>query len=72
MNCQILIFRTSISKKREIKQIDRIFRKYPQINQWNVDFEDWEKVLRIECNEISAHKIIALLREINIYAQELM
>ena len=71
MDCQILVFRTSVSKRSDIRQINRIFREYPQINQWNVDFEDWEKVLRVECNEISANKIITLLRELNIYAQEL-
>lgn len=71
MDHQILVFRTSASRKRDVKQMDRIFKAYPQISRWNVDLEDWEKVLRIECNGISAETIIALLRELNIYAQEL-
>lgn len=49
-----------------------MFGGYPQISRWNVDFDDWEKVLRIECSEISTEKIITLLRDINIYAQELI
>lgn len=71
IDSRILIFRTSVSKKTDIKRISRVFSKYPRINQWNVDFEDWEKVLRIECCGISANEIITLLRELNIYAQEL-
>ncbi len=72
MDYQILIFRTSVSRKGDIRQIGRRFKEYPQISRWNVDFEDWEKVLRIECNGISADNIITLLRELNIYAQELI
>ena len=72
MDSQILIFCTSVSKRSDIKQISRLFSAYPQISQWNVDFEDWEKVLRIECNDISANSIITLLRDINIYARELL
>ena len=50
MTDNILIFRTSIEKRREIKKIEKLFTQYPQIHVWNVDFEDWEKILRIECH----------------------
>lgn len=50
MTDNILIFRTSIEKRREIKKIEKLFTQYPQIHVWNVDFEDWEKILRIECS----------------------
>ena len=43
MTDNILIFRTSIEKRREIKKIEKLFTQYPQIHVWNVDFEDWEK-----------------------------
>ncbi len=71
MKGKILIFRTSVSKKSDLQQINRVFRAYPQISGWNVDLEDWEKVLRIECQGISAGQIITLLRDINIYARAL-
>lgn len=51
MENQILIFRTSITKRRDIKLIGSLLAKFPQITRWNVDFEDWEKVLRIECQQ---------------------
>ena len=53
MTDNILIFRTSIEKRREIKKIEKLFTQYPQIHVWNVDFEDWEKILRIECQGIT-------------------
>ena len=46
MENQILIFRTSITKRRDIKLIGSLLAKFPQITRWNVDFEDWEKVLQ--------------------------
>lgn len=41
------------------------------IHKWNVDFEDWEKVLRIESQGITAENIIDALRTIGIVASEL-
>lgn len=71
MVSKILIFRTSISKKQDIKLIAKVLNKCTQIENWNVDFEDWEKVLRIECHNMNAIQIAAILREIGIYAEEL-
>ena len=40
MENQILIFRTSITKRRDIKLVGSLLAKFPQITRWNVDFED--------------------------------
>ncbi len=71
MEEQILIFRTSVKNVRDIKYITALFTLCPQIHKWNVDMEDWEKVLRIECQGITPTEILKALRAINIYAQEL-
>lgn len=71
MEGQILIFRTSIKNTRDVKHIAVLFTLCPQIYQWNVDMEDWEKILRIECQDITPTEISKALRAINIYAQEL-
>ena len=67
----ILIFRTSIEKEQEIKKIEKLFIEYPQIHVWNVDFEDWEKILRIECQGITPADVSDALRTIDICASEL-
>lgn len=71
MTDNILIFRTSIEKKREIKKIEKLFTQYPQIHVWNVDLEDWEKILRIECQGITPTDISDALNTIDICATEL-
>lgn len=69
--CDILIFRTSITTEQDIERIETLFAQYPCIYKWNVDLEDWEKVLRIESEGISTTEVIEALRTINIYALEL-
>ena len=71
MTDNILIFRTSIEKRREIKKIEKLFTQYPQIHVWNVDIEAWEKILRIECQGITPTDISDALSTIDIYATEL-
>jgi hypothetical protein len=71
MENKILIFRTSITKKGDVKRIGKLLAQYPQINKWNVDFEDWEKILRIECNGVTALEISETLRNNHIFATEL-
>ena len=56
MENKILIFRTSITRKCDIKRID---------------FEDWEKILRIECSGITALEISEVLRNNHIFTSEL-
>ena len=70
-DCDILIFRTSITKEQDLKRIETLFAQYACIYKWNVDLEDWEKVLRIEYNDINSTKIISLLKEIHIEARDL-
>ena len=55
---QILIFRTSISTRSDLKRLRELLSRYPQVEKWNVDLEDWEKILRIECNGLTAGELI--------------
>ena len=44
----ILIFKTNIRFKKDLKTVARIMNTIPAVNVWNVDREDVDKVLRIE------------------------
>ena len=68
---KILNNRTSITQRRDIKRIGELLAEFPQIDKWNVDFEDGENILRIECREISALEISEVLRNNHIFATEL-
>jgi len=69
---QILIFRTSISTRTDLKRLRELLSRYPQVEKWNVDLEDWEKILRIECNGLTTSELIVALRTVDIYAAELV
>lgn len=71
MQKQILIYRTSIKGKKDIKQIEALFAQFPQICKWNVDLEDWEKILRIECRGMLSKDISETLQTIHIDVEEL-
>ena len=68
MKKYILIFRTSVRNKQDIKRIETLFVQFPQIDKWHVDLENWEKVLRIECREMIPATILNALQTIHIYA----
>lgn len=72
METEILIFRTSAVNGQDIKRIKKLFKGYSQINAWNVDLGDWEKILRIECQDMKASDVIDGLKSIKIYAAELL
>lgn len=67
----ILVFRTSIRGKKDVKRAASVLNEYSQITHWNVDLEDWEKVSRIESIGISSNEIANALKDIGIYAIEL-
>ena len=71
MQDTILIFRTSITTRLDLKKIEMLFVQYPQIHTWSVDLEDWEKVLRIECSDLTPDTIMNALRTISVYAVEM-
>jgi predicted component of viral defense system (DUF524 family) len=71
MSDAILIFRTSVRTEKDIERIGALFVHKSNVHKWNVDFEDWEKVLRIESQGITAENIIDALRTIGIVASEL-
>lgn len=67
----ILIFRTSVRKKRDVERVAGALSAFEGITRWNVDLEDWEKVLRIECGAIAPEEISTALRAVGILVAEL-
>ncbi|MDR2563075.1 MAG: hypothetical protein LBC98_03950 [Prevotellaceae bacterium] len=72
MKQKMLIFRTSAKRKRDIKLVANALSTFKSIKCWNVDLEDWEKVLRIECETIAPEEISSALRNVGIFASELI
>lgn len=68
----ILIFSTSVSSRRDVKRVGSVLDGCRQVVRWNIDMEDWEKVLRIECDKkLEAAHISVLLKDVGIFIREL-
>lgn len=68
----ILILRTNINKRRDLKKVKLILNQQPNIVDWSIDTEDIDKVLRIETtNKINEDDVSQLLKSIGIYGEDL-
>ena len=57
----ILVFATNIKTKNDKQTISDLLDKNPEIEQWNIDQEDIDCVLRIVSETLSEEQIISLL-----------
>ena len=58
----VLIFKTNIKSRRKARMFGAIFRRHPFIYTWSIDFEDRDRVLRIESSEeIKSYDVVRLV-----------
>jgi hypothetical protein len=67
----VLVFRTNIRFKKDLKQVGPALDKHPGIQRWSVDREDTDKVLRIESQTLQANEVIRLVNEAGFECGEL-
>ncbi|MGB3078749.1 MAG: hypothetical protein WBB31_06700 [Saprospiraceae bacterium] len=67
----ILIFKTNVKSKPDQLRLKELFDSIPAINNWNVDADDIDCVLRIVTRQVQADDIIKLLTETGYQCQEL-
>lgn len=67
----VLVFKTNINYKKDIKKLSPVLSANPQIIKWNVDSEDVDNVLRIVPEKISAEEIIRIVEEQGYNCEEL-
>ena len=51
INIRIHIFKTNIETNTDVNFIKILLNSDPKINQWSIDLEDIDRVLRIEANK---------------------
>lgn len=66
-----LIFRTSVQDRYGLSRLSRALDNWPNVKDWSIDLEDWEKVLRIECVDLNPLQIKLKLRKLDIHAQQM-
>lgn len=68
----ILVFKTNIRYKKQLRQVQPWLSKIEGLYKWNVDFQDNDKVLRLETSDVSPVKIQSLLNQLGYYCEELV
>jgi copper chaperone len=68
---EILVFKTDVRSKKRVNEITPHLQKMKGIIKWNVDLQDVDKVLRIECASISPDAIEKILQQAGYYCKEL-
>jgi hypothetical protein len=69
---EILVFRTNVSSDDDVETVGRVLAvKKSNITRWNIDRNDIDKVLRIECEQLQPTAVIRLLRDAGFACEEL-
>ena len=57
----ILIFKTNIETECDKLRIQNALNAHDEIEQWNIDFNDVDRVLRIVTDSLTAGQIISII-----------
>ena len=68
----ILVFKTNIRHKKDVKTVGLLLNPSILINRWTIDLEECDKVLRIESPVNDYQKIIALIQHAGYCCEELV
>ncbi|GAL85242.1 hypothetical protein MYP_2471 [Sporocytophaga myxococcoides] len=71
-NTTVLVFKTNINYKKDLKLIEPLFSNVTEISTWSVDLEDHDKVLRLESSTIDIKTIIKIINEAGFFCEELL
>ncbi len=58
---RILIFKTNIKFKKDLKKIETHLNNFSSISKWNIDRADIDNVLRIETINLNEEDIIRII-----------
>ena len=67
---EILVFKTNISKKG-VRKMKEILNQIEEINYWNIDLDDCDRVLRVETHSFLSNDIIQLVKNTGFVCEEL-
>lgn len=68
---QILVFKTDVRSRKRVTALAPHLQNMKGIIKWNVDLQDVDKILRIECASITPDAIEKILQQAGYYCEEL-
>jgi hypothetical protein len=67
----VLIFKTNVQLDNDVTKIATLMEREARITRWNIDREDFDKVLRIESRHLNPNEVIDLVRKAGYHCEEL-
>ncbi len=67
----IYVFKTSVTNKKQVRQLSPMLNDLLQPTAWNFDLHDCDNILRVVSDENIASKITALLNNNQFHCEEL-
>lgn len=68
----VLVFRTNVRYKKDVKKIASELNLHPMISKWNVDLDDDDRILRIVSKENNAAVFVAIVENAGFSCEELI
>ena len=68
---EVLVFKTNILSDEDVEKISHVIASESNITRWNIDRDDIDKVLRIECDQLQPEAVIKVLRDAGFECEEL-
>jgi hypothetical protein len=68
---EILVFKTNLESFKQSRRLYPLLKAIKGILKWNVDFEDNDKILRLETANLSPRLVEIALRDAGFYCREL-
>lgn len=70
---QIMVFKTDVHKPEMVNQLNSLFSMREQIEEWTVDTEDIDNVLRIVCEKsLTEYEVISLMKTKGFSCEEML
>lgn len=68
---EVLILKTNIRYKKQVKTVASLLDGQGNISRWNIDLNDIDKVLRIEADDMKLTEVVQLIQEAGFHCEEL-
>lgn len=69
---EVLVFKTNVRYKKNVDAIASRLDQISDINRWNFDLHDRDKILRVEATELSPEIIENTLQKAGYFCKELL
>jgi len=58
----ILVFATNIADTKAVSKVKTLLTALPDIKNWNIDLDDCDRILRVECDNLCPRKVESTLQ----------